>query len=175
MRKLKFLISSCAVLLAMAGNVNAEETASEGYAQPANIFEMFNPMTMFSGQTATAPATGNNPMMWMMTPNNWVNPNVWAQFMQPATMTMMMNPANYMAMMNPASYMHLMNPSAYMGFMNPQTYMTMMNPQSYAAMMNPQTYTAMMNPETYMQMMNSLMAAGHADSAVESDSNAATN
>jgi hypothetical protein len=73
-----------------------------------------------------------NPLVLMMNPSNWTNPNAYMSFMNPNTHAVMMNPMSYMAFMNPATYMPLMNPASYMSFMNPMSYMQWMNPAAYA-------------------------------------------
>ena len=148
---------------ATSGVVHAQQAGSD---PAADMFNMFNPLTMMNMPGMAVPGTtmptpgmampgygaatgmGANPFQAMMVPGNWVNPNMYMQFMHPNTYMQMMNPATYMAMMNPAMYMQLMNPMAYMPLMNPASYM------------------AWMNPATYTQALNAMMQMGHAQAGV---------
>ena len=151
MRTLKTLVAAFGLVFITMGATNAQQTANDPFAQ---MFNQFNPMTMMAmpGMAmpgyGAAPGMGGNPFQSMMVPGNWVNPNMYMQFMNPNTYMQMMNPATYMAMMNPAMYMQLMNPMAYMQLMNPASYM------------------AWMNPVTYTQGLNAMMQMGHAEAGV---------
>ena len=161
MRTINTLVAALGLVFITTGTVAAQQTANDPFAQ---MFNQFNPMTMMAMPGAAAPGMsmpgmampgygaapgmGGNPFQSMMVPGNWVNPNMYMQFMNPNTYMQMMNPATYMAMMNPAMYMQLMNPLAYMPLMNPASYM------------------AWMNPVTYTQGLNAMMQMGHAEAGV---------
>lgn len=96
--------------------------------------------------------TGGNPMVMMMSPANWLNPNAYAQFA---------NPMSYMAMMNPMSYMALMNPMTYLPMMNPNAYMQMFNPLLGMAGASQVPNVGALDPNTYVQYLTRLLGSLH--------------
>ena len=113
--------------------------------QQANAWtNMMAPMGMMGG--------GMNPMVMMMNPANWTNPNAYAQ---------MANPMSYMAMMNPMSYMAMMNPMTYLPMMNPNSYLQMLNPALGLAGVQPMGNVAAIDPNTYWQFLVKLLGQLH--------------
>lgn len=120
-------------------------TANPFAAPQANAFtNMMAPMGMMNGA---------NPMVMMVNPANWLNPNAYAQFA---------NPMSYMAMMNPYSYMAFMNPMTYLPMMNPNSYIQMMNPALGLAGVNPIGNIPAIDPNTYVQLLVQLLGGLHA-------------
>lgn len=154
MRKMRMIAAAMVLAMLSVTTAGAQQTENNPAADMTNMFDPNSWMNMMGmtgampGYGAPAGAMGANPYQWMMTPGNWVNPNMYMQFMNPNTYMAMMNPNNMMAMMNPAMYMQLMNPMAYMQLMNPGAYM------------------AWMNPATYTQGLNAMMQMGHAQAGV---------
>ena len=160
MRKIRMI--AAALVLSMLTMATAGAQQADNNAGADMMTNMFDPNSWMNmmGMTGSMPgygapmggtmggAMGGNPYQWMMMPGNWVNPNMYMQFMNPNTYMAMMNPNNMMAMMNPAMYMQLMNPMAYMQLMNPAAYM------------------AWMNPATYTQGLNAMMQMGHSQAGV---------
>ncbi|KAA3621095.1 MAG: hypothetical protein DWQ08_14555 [Proteobacteria bacterium] len=113
-------------------------------APQANAFSnMMAPMGMMGG---------GNPMVMMVNPANWLNPNAYAQFA---------NPMSYMAMMNPASYLQFMNPMTYMPMMNPNSYIQMLNPALGMAGVAPVGNVSAIDPNTYWQVLVQLLGGLH--------------
>ena len=113
--------------------------------QQANTWtNMMAPMSMLGG--------GMNPMVMMMNPANWMNPNAYAQ---------LANPMSYMAMMNPMSYLTMMNPMTYLPMMNPNSYIQMLNPALGLAGMQPMGNIGAIDPNTYWQFVVQLLGGIH--------------
>ncbi len=158
MRKMRTIAAALVLSMLTMATAGAQQADSNAAAPMNDMTNMMDPNAWMNmmGMTGGMPgygapmggAMGGNPYQWMMSPGNWVNPNMYMQFMNPNTYMAMMNPNNMMAMMNPAMYMQLMNPMAYMQLMNPAAYM------------------AWMNPGTYTQGLNSMMQMGHSQAGV---------
>ncbi len=157
MRKLRMIVAVLILSMLHMATAGAQQPGNNASTNMTNMFDPNSWMNMM-GMTGGMPGygapigvmggMGGNPYQWMMTPGNWINPNMYMQFMNPNTYMAMMNPNNMMAMMNPAMYMQMMNPMAYMQFMNPAAYM------------------AWMNPATYTQGLNAMMQMGHSQAGV---------
>ena len=96
---------------------------------------------------------GGNPMVMMVNPANWLNPNAYAQFA---------NPMTYMSMMNPMTYLPMMNPMTYLPMMNPNSYMQMLNPALGLAGAPQLGNVAAIDPNTYWQFLVQLLGGLHA-------------
>jgi hypothetical protein len=113
-------------------------------APQANAFtNMMAPMGMMGG---------GNPMVMMVNPANWLNPNAYAQFA---------NPMSYMAMMNPVSYLQFMNPVTYLPMMNPNSYIQMLNPALGLAGVRPMGNVEAIDPNTYWALVAQLLGGLH--------------
>ncbi len=123
----------------------SQQGANPFMAPQANAFtNMMAPMGMMGGA---------NPMVMMMNPANWMNPNAYAQFA---------NPMTYMAMMNPYSYLPFMNPMTYLPMMNPNSYIQMFNPALGMMGVNPVGNIPAIDPNTYVQLLVQLLGGLHA-------------
>ncbi len=134
-------MSLCSLLLLLSLAVQPSK------AQDENAITSFFNQTIMGGMTGMEGTPGmsgmagggsfgmggynGNPLTLMTNPGNWVNPNMYMQFM---------NPNAYIAMMNPMTYAQFINPMQYMQIMNPMAYMQLLNPQSYAGWIDPNTY-----------------------------------
>ncbi|GJL82307.1 MAG: hypothetical protein DHS20C01_19410 [marine bacterium B5-7] len=128
----------------LGGFFGGQQQANPFAGQQANAFtNMMAPMGMMGGA---------NPMMMMVNPANWLNPNAYAQFA---------NPMSYMSMMNPMSYMAMMNPMTYLPMMNPNSYIQMMNPALGLAGVQPMGNIAAIDPNTYWQVLVQLLGGIH--------------
>lgn len=126
------------------GNLFGGQPSNPFQAPQANAFSnMMAPMGMMGGQ---------NPMVMMVNPANWLNPNAYAQFA---------NPMSYMSMMNPMSYMAFMNPMTYLPMMNPNSYIQMLNPALGLAGVSPMGNVAAIDPNTYWQLLVQLLGGLH--------------
>ena len=114
MRKIRTIAAALVLAMLTTATAGAQQAEQNAGADMSNMFDPNSWMNMM-GMTGGVPgygampampgampgALGGNPYQWMMMPGNWVNPNMYMQFMNPNTYMAMMNPNNMMAMMNP--------------------------------------------------------------------------
>jgi hypothetical protein len=124
-----------------------------GGGQPANPFAAPQANAFTNMMAPMGMMGGGNPMVMMVNPANWLNPNAYAQFA---------NPMAYMSMMNPMSYLQLMNPMTYLPMMNPNSYIQMFNPALGLAGVNPVGNISAVDPNTYWQLLVQLLGGLHA-------------
>lgn len=168
--KLLTLGAAALITLSAATQANQAETQPEANATieaPATVPNFFDPnywLNSFTGTPAPMPTeltfNAAHPADWM----KWVDPKSHAKihmaFMNPAMYAQFMQPQFYMEFTKPENMAAWMDFNQYQPMMDPQTMTYWMNPGSYMHMMDPNMYTAAMNPANYMVYMNPATYAG---------------
>ena len=168
--KLLALGAAALLSLSVATQANQAETQPEANTTveaPAVAPNFFDPNYWINSFTGTpAPMTTRltfnaaHPADWM----KWVDPKGHTQmhmaFMNPAMYAQFMQPQFYMEFTKPENMAAWMDFNQYQVMMDPQTMNYWMNPGSYMHMMDPNMYTPAMNPANYMVYMNPATYAG---------------
>ena len=166
----RLLALGVAALISLSAATQANQAESQPEANavteaPTVVPNFFDPnywLNSFTGTPAPMPTAltfnAAHPADWMkwIDPKShtkmhmaFMNPAMYAQFMQPQFYMEFAKPENMAAWMDFNQYQPMMDPQTTYHWMNPGSYMHMIDPNMYTAAMNPANYMVYMNPATY--------------------------